>query len=433
MNITDFSLKLNGFPIKDAQNKLSEIQNISEQNYNTYIDKAKENIVSFHLKNNPFYKSVCKKGFTTWDELPILTKSDLQAPLKERLSNGYTLKSVYVNKTSGSTGNPFYFAKDKFSHALTWSIIQNRFNWHGLYEKKQARFYGIPSETIPRIKERVKDFFANRYRFNVFDLSDEAFEKWLEKFKNTKFVYLNGYTTVLVAFANYLDSKNIVLKNICPSLKTCVVTSEMCFEEDKTAMNAAFGIPVVNEYGASELDLIAFQNTKNQWIINTESLFIEIVDNNNTPLPYGKSGRIIVTSLYNKAHPFIKYELGDLGVLKKIDSKTILLEKLEGRREDMIRLPSGKIAPGLSFYYVTKSVMKDTGAIKELKVLQTVLNTFEIHYTSDNELSKKQINNVKKALSEYLEPELNISFHKFDQLKRSKSGKLKQFTSLIKL
>ncbi|NQY30877.1 MAG: phenylacetate--CoA ligase family protein [Flavobacteriaceae bacterium] len=431
MNIIDFSLKLNGFPIKEAQNKLCEIQNISEQHYETYITKAKKDIVSFHLKNNPFYKSICKKEFSTWNELPVLTKSDLQAPLKERISNGYALKDVYVNKTSGSTGNPFYFAKDKFSHALTWSIIQNRFNWHDLYGKKQARFYGIPSETIPRLKERTKDFLSNRYRFNVFDLSDASFEKWIQKFKYTKFVYLNGYTTVLVAFANYLNAKNIVLKDLCPSLKACVVTSEMCFEEDKTAMNTAFGIPVVNEYGASELDLIAFQNTKNQWIINTESLFIEIVDDNNTPLPFGALGRIIVTSLYNKAHPFIRYELGDLGILKKIDSKTIILEKLDGRREDIIHLPSGKTAPGLSFYYVTKSVMKDTGAVKEIKVIQTSLNTFEIHYASDSELSEKQMDDVKNALYEYLEPDLEVIFHKFDQLKRSKSGKLKQFTSLI--
>jgi len=432
MNITDFSLKLNGFPIKEAQNKLCEIQNISEQNYDAYITNAKNDIVSFHLKHNPFYKSICKNGFTAWNQLPILTKTDLQAPLKERLSTGYILKSIYVNKTSGSTGNPFYFAKDKFSHALTWSIIQNRFNWHGLYETKQARFYGIPSETIPKLKERTKDFFANRYRFNVFDLSDNAFKKWIEKFKDNKFVYLNGYTTVIVAFANYLNSKNIVLKDICPSLKACVVTSEMCFEEDTIAMNSAFGIPVINEYGASELDLIAFQNTKNQWVVNTESLFIEIVDDNNKPLPYGELGRIIVTSLYNKAHPFIRYELGDLGILKKIDSKTILLEKLEGRREDIVRLPSGRIAPGLSFYYVTKSVMKDTGAVKEIKVIQTTLNTFKIHYASDNELSEKQMNNIKKALYEYLEPNLEVKFHKFDQLERSKSGKLKQFTSLIK-
>lgn len=432
MNITDFSLKLNGFPIKEAQEKLREIQNIDSHNFESYVINAKKDIVHYHLKNNSFYSSFCKGGFSTWGELPILTKKDLQVPLQSRLSNGFSNTNTYTNKTSGSTGNPFSFAKDKFSHALTWAIIRNRFNWHGLYGKKQARFYGIPNDALARLKERLKDFFSNRYRFNVFDLSDIAFENWLDKFNKNHFVYLNGYTTVIVAFANYLNSKNLILKDICPSLKACVVTSEMCAEEDKTAMSKAFGIPIINEYGASELDLIAFQNTKNQWIINTESLFIEIIDVNDKPLPYGEIGRIIITSLYNKAHPFIRYDLGDIGTLTKIDSKTIILEKLEGRKEDLIHLPSGKTAPGLTFYYITKSVIKDSSAIKEIKVIQTAKDTFEIQYSANQQLSLMEQKTIKDALYEYLEPNLNISFHKFEQLERSKSGKLKQFTSLIK-
>ena len=431
MNITDFSLKLNGFPIKEAQNKLREIQSITVSNYAAYVENAKSEIVQHHLTHNSFYKSVCKQGFTTWNELPILTKKELQIPLKNRLSTGVTTKQVYVNKTSGSTGNPFYFAKDKFCHALTWAIIKNRFNWHDLYGTKQARFYGIPNETLPRLKERLKDFFSNRQRFNVFDLSDAAFDIWITTFKTTPFVFLNGYTTVILAFANYLNSKQLVLKDICPSLKACVVTSEMCFEEDKIVMTKAFGVPIINEYGASELDLIAFQNTKNQWLINTEALYIEIVDNKDNPLPYGETGRIIVTALYNKAHPFIRYDLGDLGSLKYCDAKTIILEKLEGRKEDYVHLPSGKIAPGLTFYYITKSIMKDNGAVKDIKVLQTTIDSFEIHYTAQQQLPEQQQNLIRNALYNYLEPNLYITFHKFEQLKRSKSGKLKQFTSLI--
>jgi phenylacetate-CoA ligase len=42
------------------------------------------------------------------------------------------------------------------------------------------------------------------------------------------------------------------------------------------------------------------------------------------------------------------------------------------------------------------------------------------------------MNDIENALYEYLEPNLEVTFHRFDQLKRSKSGKLKQFTSLIK-
>ena len=61
-----------------------------------------------------------------------------------------------------------------------------------------------------------------------------------------------------------------------------MVTSEMLFEEDKILLEKQFGIPVVNEYGASELDLIAFQSrsvgTEGEWQVNSETLFVEILD-----------------------------------------------------------------------------------------------------------------------------------------------------------
>jgi phenylacetate-CoA ligase len=40
------------------------------------------------------------------------------------------------------------------------------------------------------------------------------------------------------------------------------------------------GIPIINEYGASELDLIAFQNPEGEWQVNAETLFVEILDEN---------------------------------------------------------------------------------------------------------------------------------------------------------
>ena len=54
------------------------------------------------------------------------------------------------------------------------------------------------------------------------------------------------------------------------------MTSEMLFDEDKILMETQFGVPVINEYGASELDFIAFQNPRNEWQVNSETLFVEI-------------------------------------------------------------------------------------------------------------------------------------------------------------
>lgn len=431
MNLLECSLKLNNYPISKAEKKLDEIQNIPEDYYEEYLAEQKKEIVNYHIKNNEFYRKLLKNIDWKWSDLPILEKKDLQIPLEERLSKEYSLKKIFRSKTSGSTGKPLFYGKDKFSHALTWAVIKNRFNWHSLYGKKQARFYGAPKDFFSRNKERLKDLLSNRYKFNVFNLSDNAFNSWIEKFVKTNFVYLNGYTTVLLLFAKYLVSKSIILKEVCPTLEACLVTSEMLLDMDKVILEKAFGVKVINEYGASELDLIAFEDSQNNWILNTETIFVEILDDNNKLLQDGEVGNIIVTSLHNKAHPFIRYKLGDRGAVNKISAKRSILQKLEGRSEDLVKLPSGKVSPGLTFYYITKSIIEDSSDIKEIKIIQTKLNSFKIEYASKKTITYEQKEKINKAVLDYLEPNLKINFSRFDSLERSKTGKLKQFTSLI--
>ena len=432
----DLSLQLNGFPIKEAKAELRKIVALPEEEFEAFLENKKLEIVDYHLKNNSSYQNlVGKTTFYNWNDLPIMTKKNFQKPLIERLSNGFSLKNVYVNKTSGSSGDPFVFAKDKFSHALTWANIINRFGWHGIdfNSSYQARFYGIPLDFIGNTKELFKDFFSNRFRFSVFDLSDVVLESFLKEFKSRKFDYINGYTSSIVLFAKFLQQKNIVLATICPTLKVCVVTSEMLFEDDKILLEKQFGVPVVNEYGASELDLIAFENPDGEWQVNSETLFIEILDSENNVLPYGKEGRIVITSLFNKAHPFIRYDIGDVGILDtKSTPKKPILKKLVGRTNDVAVLPSGKKSPGLTFYYVTKSIIEDDGNVKEFVIKQTKIDTFDIEYASETELNLVQINKIEAAIALYLEKGLVFKFVRKEKLERSNSGKLKQFVSLIK-
>ena len=435
MNLFDISLKLNGFPIKKAIRVLQDIQNVDESDYSEYIASKKQEILKYHLKHNSFYKSFGKQvDIDNWKSVPIMTKKELQQPLKSRLSKGFNENNTYINKTSGSSGDPFIFAKDKFCHALTWAVIQNRFGWFQLNfnSSKQARFYGIPLDKKGYYKERFKDKLSGRYRFSVFDLSDDAFEKHLETFKYKPFDYINGYTSSIVQFAKFLKRKDIVLKTICSTLKAGVVTSEMLFDVDKTLLETQLGVPIINEYGASELDLIAFENPSGKWQVNSETLYVEILDDNNHILPYGEEGRIVITSLYNKAHPFIRYDIGDIGILSKASTiKIPILEKLTGRTNDIAILPSGKKAAGLTFYYITKSIIEEDGNVKEFVIEQLKPNEFKVLYVSSETLSEEKMKTIISEMENYLEKGLLITFEKQDRLVRSKSGKLKQFTSYL--
>ena len=421
--------------MKKAQQEFKAILDIPEQEFKSHLESKKKEIVNFHLKNNPFYQSLMgNTPFNDWNFLPVLTKKDLQKPLVDRLSVGYSTKNVFVNKTSGSSGDPFVFAKDKPAHALTWASIIYRFGWYGINFNSscQARFYGIPLDFMGYQKERIKDFLGQRYRFPIFNLSDEFLETVLIHFRKKKFEYINGYTSSIVLFAKFLEKKNIKLIEVCPTLRVCIVTSEMLFDDDKLLMETQFGIPIVNEYGASELDLIAFQNQKNEWQVNAETLFVEILDENNQPVPYGTEGKIVITSLFNRAHPFIRYEIGDTGILdEKSTLKKPILKKLMGRTNDVALLPSGKKAPGLTFYYITKSIIQDDGNVKEFIIKQTKTDTFEIEYVSETILNAEQIKEIEKAVEKYLEPGLTFTYHQKKSLERTSRGKLKQFSSLI--
>ncbi|PTS94764.1 AMP-binding protein, partial [Flavobacterium sp. HMWF030] len=91
ISLFDISLQLNGFPIKKAKTELDKIVNLSEEEHAHFLENKKREIVHFHLKNNSFYQELAKiDSYKNWSDLPILNKRNLQRPLTERLSKGYS-------------------------------------------------------------------------------------------------------------------------------------------------------------------------------------------------------------------------------------------------------------------------------------------------------------------------------------------------------
>jgi phenylacetate-CoA ligase len=434
MRLFDFILFIKGYNLKKGYNLLKNIQEKTDEDFNYWQSEAKWNILKFHYQSNEIFRSKFNNGFPlTWNDVPVMGKNDFQLDLDKILTKGFHKSDLYISNTSGSSGHPFFFAKTKECHSLTWGIIKERYERHGLIlGDKQARFYGIPLTWKELLKEKVKDYFTNRVRFPVFDLSDDILDSYLNKFKNTKFVYIYGYTSAIVMFAKYLVRNNFILKDICPTLKLCIVTSEVCNFEDRAIMMKGFGCNIINEYGASELDFIAIEDQNRDWIITEESLFVEILDENNKPVKNGEEGRIVITSLFNKAMPFIRYEIGDIGVISKIKKgKYRILQSLVGRTNDFALLPSGKKAAGLTFYYISKSLLEANGVMKEFIIKQTTFDTFLYEYVADRELNVDERNSVIEMMNLYLEPGLNVQFEKKETINRAGSGKLKHFQNLV--
>ena len=108
MDIHIMALNILGYPIKEAQRKLIDIQNCVD--IESFQDNMKWEIYNYHKNNNNFYsKIVNNKSVRDWNDVPVITKKNYQLPLKNLLSNGFTKKNTHIHNTSGSTGIPFFF------------------------------------------------------------------------------------------------------------------------------------------------------------------------------------------------------------------------------------------------------------------------------------------------------------------------------------
>lgn len=412
-------LNLLGLDLDRATKALSAVPSDAVA-FKSWQAAKKEELFKHHLTHNPFYRSFVKEcSFERWEDIPVLQKSDFQRPITQLISEGFSNKPLYKANTSGSTGQPFTYAKDKFCHALAWALIQQRYRHYGIsMNSLQARFYGVPLKGRSAIAERAKDRIMNRVRFPVFDLSQQALNQFINMFKHYPFEYVYGYTNAIRHFSSYLIKEGIILRKICPTLKCVIATAEMCSDYDKSVIESGTGVPCIIEYGASETGVIGFE-LQNVMIGSDELLYLETETD----------GSLLVTSLFNYAFPMIRYKIGDKVELSRDDQtgKTII-HRIMGRSDDLIKLPDGKVAAGLTVYYITRRLLEQMQSLKEIYVTQTGLSSFRILYVGEG-LSRREELMIKNSFDLYLQPGLDLQILKTDVIRRRANGKLQMFHS----
>jgi phenylacetate-CoA ligase len=404
------------------------------------LEKLRE-MLKYAMNTVPYYK----KAFSSYanvinnlssidqiSELPFITKHIIQSNYSKLKSENYTGK-FSVESTSGSTGDPFKFILDRNASAFIRALSYREHMWYGLdIGAKEARFYGIPMDPIPKIKEMIKDFLMNRKRFTVFDLSDDVLKRYYRIIDKYKPEYIYGYTSSVVEFISFM--KRNKLKFSTPFLKAIIVTSEVLYDEDRKLMESYLQVPVVNEYGTSELGIIAAQCPDGGMHISAENVVVEIVRNGKT-VEYGEEGEVILTGLNNFAMPLIRYRVGDVARMSnkrcKCGRGLPLMENVEGRVNNMVVTPEGKIASGLVFYYISRSLIERDSGIKKFKVIQDALDHVIFQIVKGPGFKDDNLKVLEKKTHEYLSPKMNVSFEFCDNIPHTTSGKIIHFISKI--
>ena len=274
-----------------------------------------------------------------------------------------------------------------------------------------------------------------RYRFSLSDLSESGFESFIKILTTKKFDYLYGYTNTLLMFAKYLLSKKIMLKEINQSLKYCIVTAELLSGKSRRTLEKSFGLPIINEYGVSEIGIVGFDNPSGDMIFSDETLVADSVN-----IESSNYDNLIITNLNNRAMPFVKYNTGDLATIihNSKKNKNRIISNIIGRQNDMIHLSNGDKLPGFSIvkpfdYFLFENTHKFLEKIKEFIFRQNKSKEIILDLVIVDELDKNEIEIIRQFLLSELKNKVEVKINIVDKIKRHESGKLKQFISDIKI
>lgn len=273
--------------------------------------------------NIPYYRDLKAEHdlpvtFESLDEfserIPVCRKEHVQKlgdALFDLTSDRYPLS---WSMTGGSTAQPVRFPKWRseldVSEANEWYLrsrlgIKPEDPYFRLWGHSHTLGHG-PSRLLRVIQRKVKDHALGMTRVSAYDLSEEKVRYGLKLLTRSNAVYAIGYSRAWEHYAAVLERLPSVKKQL-PSLRCLIATSEsFSSEASRTSVEETFGMPLIMEYGSEETGPIAQEMDKGDYQAAWPTFYLEVVDDDNG------TGRLIVTSLYPRAFPLIRYDLGDL-------------------------------------------------------------------------------------------------------------------------
>ena len=377
-------------------------------------------ILKHAITSVPYYQNY--KNLTSLSDFPIVNKNIIRDNFDALHSIEYLNKKKNIVSTSGSTGTPFQISQDVNKHkrniadtAFFASRAGYTIGEELIYIKLWANINGI---------KRLLHLFKNIKTHSVYKLSDSDISLLVKKIENSSNnLNMIGYAGYYEKICNYLDSINS--EPIKCNMKSIIAFSERLSDYTKKRMQKYFGCQVVSRYSNNENGILAQQNLiKNKrFEVNWASYTIEIFDlNEDKPVQYGKLGRVIVTDYYNYAMPLIRYDTGDIGVMNSDDRNVPFLERIEGRKLDMIYNTSGEIVSSHLAYHVCKY-----GNFKQYQLLQDGLKDYKINLNTSS-----KVENEAEMIEEYkgyLGHDANINVNYVNDIPVLNSGKRQEVTN----
>lgn len=284
-----------------------------------------------------------------WARIPLLRRADVQRHNAELCSSSMPADHgpMHETQTSGSTGQPVRVKGTAITRLMWYALTLRHYAWHidnlqgklgviralatsGPGSGQQGQTWGRP---FNRLYQTGPSASAD-CRQDVATLLE-----WLDREQPE---HLLVFPSTLEAMALRIRAQS----RTAPRLKTVITTSETLAAPVRALAQEVFDCRIADMYTAQEVGYIALQCPEtDNYHVQSESLLVEILDDDGQPCAPGQPGRVAVTTLHNFASPLLRYLIGDYAVMGPpcaCGRGLPTLERVLGRTRNLIALPDGR-------------------------------------------------------------------------------------------
>ena len=386
--------------------------------------KRLHKIVEYVYHNVPFYRNKLQEMDLTPDDiqtiedikkLPFTTKKDLRDNYPFGLQAAPQSEIIRIHASSGTTGNP--------------TIVGYTRKDIGVWSECMARCltaYGVTRDDIFSVSYGYGLFTGGLGAHNgvekigasVVPASTGNTEKHVKLIRDLGITGIACTPSYALYLAETMDRMGIKKDEL--KLHVGAFGAEPWTEQMRQEIEERLGLKGYNLYGLSEImgPSVSYECQKQHGShVNEDHFYPEIIDPVTLePLPYGKTGELVFTTLTKEGMPVLRYRTRDLCSLMdgtcECGRTSVRMSRIEGRSDDMLIIRGINVFPSqvesvvLSMPEFAPRYMLVVDRVNNLDTLQVqveirqeyLTNTFDSP-SNVAELEKRLANKLKSVLS----------------------------------
>jgi phenylacetate-CoA ligase len=362
-----------------------------------------------------------------------LTKKDIRQH-REEIKCAHTPKHLFIlGKTGGSTGEPMHYYYDRRGRDWNRGCVYRSQEWSDTYlGERSIQMTGSHYDDTEFKKKRWQFiFWIQRYKsLPVSSVNDAVLKGYYDELMRFRPTNIWGYASGIYCFARFIEHH--FPQSDFSFLKAIITSSETLYDFQREKINQVFkGNKVFDHYGSREMYIASECREHKGYHIHSEATCLEIVDKDNRHKKAGDLGRVLVTDLSNKVFPFIRYEIGDVGVMSEEENCPCgitlpKLKKIEGRIADMVILPDRVLTPP-NFTIL----LSDHEGIEQYQIIQKTRTELQVNIVKNGGFKEEYERYIKESLALLAGPGIRIGLNYVDEITTPLSGKRKYIISEV--